>query len=111
MQQYGNAANLTAVLAGPFGSAGSTVKLATVLLPASGWKGAVSPYFQTVEVAGISRSSLLNLQPDEAQLESFRHGGIALFAENNDGEVTIYAIGNKPAADLQLQTTAMEVVA
>ena len=67
MQQYGNAANLTAVLAGPFGSAGTSAKLTQVHLPAAEWKGAISPYFQTVLIDGISANTLVTLQAEGEQ--------------------------------------------
>lgn len=111
MQQYGNANELTAVLAGPFGSVGSAVKLTGVTLPAADWKGAASPYFQVVEVEGISVSSRIDLQPDLQQLQLLRSAGIGLYAENEEGVVTVYALGGKPQEDLTLQATAMEVVA
>ena len=110
MQQYGMSDQLSVQLAGPFGSAGSAVKLITLLLTAQDWKGAVSPWFQTVTPEGISVNSRIDLLPDVQQLENFRQGGISLFAENENGTVTVYALGNKPGEDLTVQGAAMEVI-
>lgn len=111
MQQYGMGSDLRVNLAGPFGSAGGAVKLLALSLPAANWKGATSPYFQQVAVSAISINSMIDLQPDEAQLERFRHEGISLFAENDGGAVTVYALGSCPREDLTMQATAVEVIA
>ena len=57
---YGGGGNFTVTMEGPFGSAGSGVKVVSFTAPAEGWKGAVSPYTQVVEVPGISVSSSFN---------------------------------------------------
>ena len=106
---YGGTSALTVQLAGPFGSTGSAVKLTEVTLPAANWKGAVSPFSQVVVVEGISISSRIDLLPDAAQLELFRTGGIALLAGNEEGTVTVYALGAKPAADISVAATIQEV--
>lgn len=110
MQQYGNAANLTAVLAGPFGSAGTVAKLTQVNLPAAGWKGAISPYFQTVLIDGISANTLVTLQAEGDQIAYLGENGIALSIANDGGVTTAYAVGAKPTIDLILQVCLLEVV-
>lgn len=110
-QQYGSGGSMTAKMAGPFGNAGSSVKMTGITIPASGWKGAVSPYSQTVTVDGISVGSMIELQPDKDQLEQLRAKGIALTTENDAGIVTVYAIGNKPTEDYVIQVTLVEVTA
>lgn len=108
-QQYGTAAGLTVLLAGPFGSAGAAVKLTVITLPAAGWKGAASPYAQQVSVDGISVSSMVDLQPDARQLEQLRRLELALTAVNEEGVVTVYATGDLPAEDITVQATVTEV--
>ena len=110
MQQYGMAQDYTVQLAGPFGSVGASGKITRITLPASAWKNAVSPFFQTVEVAGISESGRIDLQPDKEQTAKLCSAGTALQVENNGGVATAYAIGTKPDYDLTLQVTLMEVV-
>ena len=110
MQQYGTSAGLTAVLAGPFGGAGASARLTQVQLPAQEWKGAISPYFQTVDVPGISQNSLVTIQADCEQIAHLGENGTALSIENDGGVTTAYAIGGKPTIDLILQVVLQEVV-
>ena len=110
MQQYGNAAGLTAVLAGPFGSAGTSAKLTQVNLPAAGWKGAISPYFQTVEIPGISENAMVTIQPEGELIAYLGENGTALSIDNDGGITTAYAIGEKPTIDLTVQVCLLEVV-
>jgi len=108
---YGGASNLTVQLAGPFGTVSTAVKLTQIELPAASWKGAASPFSQTVEVAGISTGSRVDLLPDAAQAEALCRGGIALLAGQDGGTVTVYALGHKPAEDLSLPAAITEVIA
>ena len=108
---YGGTSALTVQLAGPFGSVGGAVKLTEVTLPAANWKGAVSPFSQTVAVEGISTGSRIDLLPSAAQLELLRAGGTALLAGNEEGTVTVYALGTKPTADMTVAATILEVIA
>ena len=107
---YGGTSALTVQLAGPFGSIGSGSKITTVTLPAADWKNAASPFFQSVEIAGISESSMVMILPDREQVAKFCVDGTALHIENNSGVTTAYAIGTKPNEDLVLQVTLTEVV-
>ena len=108
--EYGSGGNITVTLEGPFGSAGSAVLVRQLDLPAGGWKGAVSPFFQTVALEGITVRSKVDLLPSVEQLEAFRNLELALTTENNDGIITVYAIGNRPQHDLHFQTVITEVV-
>ena len=110
-QQYGEGGGITVKMEGPFGSGGASVKLTEVTLLASEWKGGESPYFQVVDVEGVSVNSLVNLQPSVEQLEIFHDKDIAFTTENNGGTVTVFAIGDKPSNDYIIQATIMEVVA
>ena len=110
-QQYGNGSNISVKVAGPFGNAGSSIKLTNITIPAADWKGAISPYSQVVAVDGISMNSMVELQPTEAQVEKLRQYGIALTTDNNEGVVTVYAIGDKPTEDYVIQATLVEVTA
>lgn len=108
---YGGTSALTVQLQGPFGSAGSAVKLTRIALPAADWKGAVSPFSQAVAVEGISTGSRIDLLPGEAQLELLCSNGTALLAGNEEGIVTVYALGAKLAEDMTVAATIMEVIA
>lgn len=108
--EYGTAAGLTVQLAGPFSSGGAAaVKLTVLTLPAAGWKGAVSPYSQEVTVDGISVNSMVDLQPDGALLAQMRQQEVTLYTENNEGTVTVFALGDRPAEDITVQASIVEV--
>ena len=113
-QQYGTGGDLTVTMAGPFagagGGAGVSAKLTGITLPADGWKGAGSPYSQVVGVEGVSLSSMVNLQPSVEQLQLFHDLDLAFTTVNEDGIVTVYAIGEKPGADYTIQATILEVI-
>ena len=110
-QQYGMSESITVQLEGPFGSGGVAVKLTEVYLPAAGWKGAESPYVQTVKADGISVNSKVDLQLSGTQLELLHEMDIAFTTENDGGSLSVYAIGDKPRTDLTLQATITEVTA
>ena len=110
-QQYGEGGGISVQMAGPFGSGGTAVKLTSIKLLASSWKGGESPYSQVVAVEGVSVNSMVSLQPSVEQLEIFHDKDIAFTTENDGGIVTVYAIGDKPLNDYTIQATIMEVTA
>ena len=107
---YGAGTAFTVQMEGPFGSVGSSGKITQITLPAENWKNAESPFFQTVEVAGISEASRIDIQPSKEQAAAFCVEGTMLHIENDGGIATAYAIGTKPVEDLVLQVTLTEVV-
>lgn len=86
-----------------------TARLTEVKLLANAWAGSASPYSQVVNIEGTTPYSMVNLQPSVNQLETFRDKDIAFTTENNDGVVTVYAVGDKPENDYTIQATIMEV--
>ena len=111
VQDYGTGGNMTVSLAGPFGGSGSSVKLTEIVLLASDWKGGESPYSQVVAVDGVSINSMVNLHPSVEQLEMWHEKDLAFSTENDEGVVTVFAIGDKPQNDYTIQATVMEVIA
>lgn len=108
---YGSGGSYSVRMAGPFGSAGvSAEKITTISAPAANWKGAESPYSQEVSVRGISVASKVDIQLAPEQMEAFRDMDIAFTVGNEEGVATLYAIGDKPTADLTFQATISEVV-
>lgn len=106
--QYGHTANYTAEFAGPFSSmVGSTAKRVIISLPASGWKGAESPFSQSVTVEGISTNSKVDLTADSGQMEKLMQ--TIIYIENDDGTATAWAFGQKPAEDFVLNAFITEV--
>ena len=105
--QYGSAQSYDVQLKGPYGSV--SIRAVEVHLAHDAWKGAVSPYAQQVQPAGVTVTSKVDLQPNHQQLEWLRQRGIAFAAENENGQVTVYAFGGKPQEDMTLQATVTEV--
>lgn len=80
-----------------------------VQLPASEWIGDTSPYSQVVALPGVTVYTKVDLQPTLAQIDIFYNKSLGFFAVNEDGVVTVYAIGDKPTEDLTIQVTMTEV--
>lgn len=106
---FGNTSTFSVTMEGPFGSAGHPVRVTQITLSADNWKGAVSPFSQVVTLEGISIYSKVDLQPGWEQLEAFRTQELALTTQNEDGVLTVYAIGQCPREDLTIQATITEV--
>lgn len=84
-------------------------RIANVDLLAANWVGASSPYSQVVEIDGITENSQVDLTPSVAQLVIFHDKDLGFVTENDDGIVTVYAIGQKPLDDYTIQVTITEV--
>ena len=68
-----------------------------------------SLYSQEVSIEGVTENSKIDLNPSVDQLAKFHEKDIAFVAENEDGTVTVYCVGQKPTADYQMQVTISEV--
>ena len=80
-------------------------RIADVTLLASGWEGDASPYSQVVAIDEITANSQVDLTPNVEQLAIFYQKDLAFVTENENGVVTVYAIGQKP----ENQVTITEV--
>lgn len=69
-------------------------------------------YGQTVNVnnAVITPNSKVDLQISSEQMVAFYEKDLAFVAENEDGVVTVYCIGNVPENNYTLQATVTEVI-
>lgn len=65
----------------------------------------------TVQNATITPNSKVDLQPNAQQLSVFYEKDLAFVAENEDGVVSVYCVGQVPQNDYTIQTTITEVVA
>lgn len=83
--------------------------LTNVTLPASKWVGADSLYSQVVTIDGITEYSKVDLLPSVEQLAIFHNKDVAFVTENEDGVVTVFAIGDKPTNDYIIQASITEV--
>lgn len=84
-------------------------RLSYITLPASAWKGSNSLHSQVVAIPGITEYSKVDLLPSVEQLAIFHNKDVAFVTENEDGVVTIYAIGDKPTQDYTMQAQITEV--
>ena len=80
-------------------------KIAEVELLAANWVGESSPYSQVVTIDGVTPNTQVDLTPSAEEMEAFRVKELALVAENHNGVVTVYAIGQKPVNDYVMQVT------
>lgn len=96
-------------LKGGSSSGSGQAKIGTVNLLANNWVGEGSLHSQVVPVYGVTPNSQVDLTPSVQQLAIFHEKDLALVAENEDGVVTVYAIGQKPTNDYMIQVTITEV--
>ena len=88
-----------------------TAWLTDVTLTASKWAGSNSLYSQVVTIPGITEYSKVDLLPSVEQLAIFFNKNVSFVTENEDGVVTVYAIGDKPLLDYTMQAQITEVEA
>ena len=84
-------------------------KIGTITLLADAWEGANNLYSQVVSVDGATEYSQVDITPSVEQLAVFYEKDITFVTENEDGVVTVYAIGQKPTNDYTVQVTITEV--
>lgn len=89
--------------------AGSKLTIGEVKLRASKWVGSGNLYSQVVTIDGVTPYSQIDLTPSVEQLAIFHDKDLAFVTENEDGVVTVYALGDKPANDYTMQVTIKEV--
>ena len=110
--EYGTGGSFSVKMDGPFagrGSAGGNVKMTTISAPQANWKGGESPYSMAVGVDVVTVSSKVDVQLSMEQMVLLKDQIITFMAENNGGNVTLYAFGDKPKADIMLQATVTEM--
>lgn len=84
-------------------------RMTTINLPASAWVGSTEPYSQAIEIATVTPLSKIDLQPTAQQIVDLQNAEISLMIDNDNGELTCYAIGNKPTSDYTIQVFIQEV--
>lgn len=90
---------------------GSKLTIGAVELLADKWVGGGNLYSQVVAIDGVTPYSQIDLTPSVEQLAIFHDKDLAFVTENEDGVVTVYAIGDKPLNDYTMQVTIKEVSA
>ena len=84
-------------------------KYTSISLVASKWEGTEDPYSQVVDIEGITANSKVDLLPSVEQLAIFHDKDLAFVTENEDGVVTVYAIGDMPTQDYTIEVCITEV--
>ena len=90
----------------------SSATIGTVELLAANWVASEisnNLYSQEVTVAGVTKNSQVDLTPSVEQLVVFYEKDLTFVTENENGVVTVYAIGQKPENDYTIQVTITEV--
>ena len=87
----------------------NSIRIANVTLLAENWVGDSNPYSQVVNIAGVTPYSQVDLTPNVDQLVIFYEKDLTFVTENEDGVVTVFAIGQKPTNDYTIQVTITEV--
>lgn len=102
---------IIALEAGMVHTAAPAARLVNVTLSASKWS-LVSDnlYSQVVTISEITENSKVDLLPSVDQLAIFHNKDLAFVTENNNGTVTVYAIGDKPTQDYTMQAQITEVI-
>lgn len=85
-------------------------RVTEVTLLASAWNGTDSFYSQVVTISCATPYSKVDLLPSAEQLAILHDIDVAFVTENEDGVVTVYAIGEKPTMDHTMQAQITEVV-
>lgn len=91
-------------------------KTASVHIDSTQWKqaedGEDDRYYQvvTVQNAVVTQNSKIDLQPSSDDLSIFHEKDLAFVAENWDGQVRIYCIGQLPQNSYDIPATVTEVV-
>ena len=83
--------------------------IGTVELLSKNWQGSGNLYSQVVAIDGVGENSQVDLTPSVEQLVVFYEKDLTFVTENEDGVVTVYAIGQKPENDYTIQVTITEV--
>ena len=89
---------------------GAAARLSSVTLLASNWTTeAESLHWQVVTIPGITKYSKVDLLPRPDQLAIFHNKDIAFVTENEDGVVTVFAIGDMPTSNYTIEVSITEV--
>lgn len=93
---------------------GSKATIGVVDLLADKWVGSGNLYSQVVTIHEVPKDfdftdCQVDLTPSVEQLVVFYEKDLTFVTENEDGEVTVYVIGQKPTNDYTIQVTITEV--
>lgn len=89
---------------------GASARITNIMIPSSAWvTESDNLHSQVVSVHGVTEYSKVDLLPSVAQLAIFHEKDVSFVTENEDGVVTVYAIGDKPTNNYTMQAQITEV--
>ena len=88
----------------------SQIRISSISLIATSWTGSGNLWTQVVQIPGVTANSRIDLQPSPEQLTIFHEKDVAFTVVNEDGVVTVYAVGIKPTQNYVIQCTITEVI-
>lgn len=83
-------------------------KIINTTISAASWVG-TGPYSQSLTIGSATASTKFDIQADVDTMSTILNNGYCMSIKNDNGLVTIYAIGTKPAVDLNVQLLSTEV--
>jgi hypothetical protein len=89
----------------------ATARLSSVTLESAKWTGTDNLHSQVVNIENITEFSKVDLLPSVEQLAIFESKNVTFVTENEDGVVTVFAIGDKPTQNYTMQVSITEVEA
>ena len=84
--------------------------LVEIPLPVDAWEGSDDLHSQVVHIDDVFVNHKVDLVLNVEQIVHFRKKDLAFVAENEDGVVTVYAIGDKPTQDYTITAQITEVL-
>lgn len=86
-------------------------RIVEITLLAAKWvaDAELSTYYQEVTIPGTTEFSKVDLQPSAEQLIIFHERDVNFTTVNEDGIITVHAVGDKPQHDYVIQATVTEV--
>ena len=84
------------------------IKIINITIPATSWVG-TGPYSQTLAINSATASTKLDIQADADTMATILSRGYCMSIKNDNGHITIHAIGTKPTIDLNVQLLLTEV--
>lgn len=88
------------------------VNTASLTIPYASWTGS-GPYAQTITITGatVTTKTKVDIQPDATAIAQLINDGVtALYIENNNGTLTVYAVGAATTANITVQISYYETV-
>ena len=88
---------------------GEKPRIREITLLASAWEGEAPLYHQVVEIEDVTENSRVDVTPSGELLVIYYEKDLTIVAENEDGIVTVYCVGQKLTKDYVMQASITEV--